>query len=345
MIFVTGAAGFIGSNFVHSWLESSEEGVISYDALTYAGNLDNLGNIKGKNHNFFKGDIGDEKKITKLLDEFKPRAILNFAAESHVDRSIESPKIFLETNVMGTYNLLQCTYNYWNKLEGDSKDNFRFLHISTDEVFGSLDLSDESFKETDQYKPNSPYSASKASSDHLVRSFYKTYGLPVITSNCSNNYGPYQYPEKLIPMTILNFINRKKVPVYGDGKQVRDWLHVLDHCEALKIILEKSEIGEVYNIGAENEMQNIDLIMFIGSILERHHLKGNFNSQDFIDYVQDRPGHDKRYSINSKKVQTTLGWEPKISFKDGIEETIKWYLENPEWVDNIYKKITTNEGK
>ena len=338
MILVTGAAGFIGSNFVHSWLKDSQEGVISYDALTYAGNLDNLSNIKDTNHNFIKGDIRDEKKVIELLDKFKPRAIINFAAESHVDRSIESPKVFLETNIMGTYNLLQCSYIYWNKLTGNSRDNFRFLHISTDEVFGSLELLDESFKETDQYKPNSPYSASKASSDHLVRSFYKTYGLPVITSNCSNNYGPYQYPEKLIPMTILNLVNRKKVPVYGDGKQIRDWLHVLDHCDALKDILEKSEIGEVYNIGAENEMQNIELIMFIGDILEKHYLKNDFISQDFIDYVQDRPGHDKRYSINSSKVKTILGWEPKISFKKGIEETVKWYLENPEWVENIYKK-------
>ena len=340
MILVTGAAGFIGSNFVHSWLNDCQEVVISYDSLTYAGNLNNLKSLeKNKNHLFIKGDISDVKKLSKVLFEYKPRAIINFAAESHVDRSIKGPRIFFETNVMGTYNLLQTSCFYWKNLDLDKRKNFRFLHISTDEVFGSLVLGEDSFKETDQYRPNSPYSASKASSDHLVRSFFRTFNFPVITTNCSNNYGPYQFPEKLIPLAILNLIIGKKVPIYGDGKQIRDWLHVLDHCEALRIILENSKEGEVYNIGGNNEMKNIEVIELIGNILKsKKSINKELNNQDLISFVEDRPGHDLRYSVNSEKINNNFGWVPKRSFKKGIEETIDWYLNNPEWINSIAKK-------
>ena len=339
MILVTGAAGFIGSNFVHSWLNNYQEAVISYDSLTYAGNLNNLKSLeKNKNHLFIKGDISDVKKLSKVFFDYKPRAIINFAAESHVDRSIKDPRIFFETNVMGTFNLLETSYSYWNNLSLDEKNKFRFLHISTDEVYGSLELGEDSFKETDPFRPNSPYSASKASSDHIVRSFFRTYNFPVITSNCSNNYGPYQFPEKLIPLTILNFINGKKIPIYGDGKQIRDWLHVLDHCEALRILLENSKIGEVYNIGGHDEMKNIEVVELIGNILKsKKSIKKGLNIQDLITFVEDRPGHDIRYSINSEKVNIHFGWEPKKSFKKGIEETIDWYLNHPEWINNITK--------
>jgi len=340
MILVTGAAGFIGSNFVHSWLKECQEGVLSYDSLTYAGNLKNLSSLEyNKNHLFINGDISDAKKLSKVLLDYKPRAIINFAAETHVDRSIEDPRIFFETNVMGTYNLLQTSCFYWKNLDLDKRKNFRFLHISTDEVFGSLELGEDSFKETDQYRPNSPYSASKASSDHLVRSFFRTFNFPVITTNCSNNYGPYQFPEKLIPLAILNLIIGKKVPIYGDGKQIRDWLHVLDHCEALRIILENSKEGEVYNIGGNNEMKNIEVIELIGNILKsKKSINKELNNQDLISFVEDRPGHDLRYSVNSEKINNNFGWVPKRSFKKGIEETIDWYLNNPEWINSIAKK-------
>ena len=344
MILVTGAAGFIGSNFVHSWLKECQEDVLSYDSLTYAGNLKNLSSLENnKNHLFIKGDISDTKKLSKVLLEHKPRAIINFAAETHVDRSIKDPRIFFETNVMGTYNLLQTSCFYWKNLDVDKKKNFRFLHISTDEVFGSLELGEDSFKETDQYRPNSPYSASKASSDHIVRSFFRTFNFPVITSNCSNNYGPYQFPEKLIPLAILNLISGKKVPIYGDGKQIRDWLHVLDHCEALRIILENSKKGEVYNIGGNNEMKNIEVIELIGNILKsKESLNKQLNNQDLISFVDDRPGHDLRYSVNSEKINFNFGWEPKRLFEKGIEETIDWYLDNPEWINSVKKKVNSS---
>ena len=340
MILVTGGAGFIGSNFIQDWFLHSDEAIVAVDKLTYAGNLESLENLKNnEKFRFVKADISDVKQLSKVLHQYKPRAIINFAAESHVDRSIKGPRIFFETNVMGTYNLLEASRSYWKDLDPDKKKKFRFLHISTDEVFGSLELGEDSFKETDQYRPNSPYSASKASSDHIVRSFFKTFNFPVITSNCSNNYGPYQFPEKLIPLTILNLINGKKVPIYGDGKQIRDWLHVLDHCEALRIILENSKKGEVYNIGGNNEMKNLEVIEFIGNILKsKESINKELNIQDLFSFVEDRPGHDVRYSVNSKKIKVHFGWEPKKSFKKGIEETIDWYLNNPGWINSVTKK-------
>lgn len=337
MILVTGAAGFIGSNFVNSWFMDSEERLISYDNLTYAGNLENLDSQKeNKKHLFIKGDISDSIKLTRLLAEHKPRAVINFAAESHVDRSISSPRVFLETNVMGTYHLLESSKGYWENLERINKENFLFLHVSTDEVYGSLKKGQTKFKESNQYQPNSPYSASKASSDHIIRSYYKTYGFPAVTSNCSNNYGPFQFPEKLIPMTILNLLGEKEVPVYGDGKQVRDWIHVYDHCEALKILLKKSEVGEVYNIGGNNEMENLEVVkMICHSMDEKMPRKKNLKYAELISFVQDRAGHDQRYAIDSSKAKIELGWEAKKDFKIGIDETIQWYLDNPNWVKNI----------
>ena len=337
MILVTGAAGFIGSNFVNSWFVDNEERVISYDNLTYAGNVENLHALKeNKKHIFIKGDISDSKKLTRLLAEYKPRAVINFAAESHVDRSISSPKVFFETNVIGTYNLLESSKNYWENLERTCKQNFLFLHVSTDEVYGSLTKSQDKFKESSQYRPNSPYSASKASSDHIIRSFYKTYDFPAVTSNCSNNYGPFQFPEKLIPMTILNLIDEKKVPLYGDGKQIRDWIHVNDHCDALKILLEKSKVGEVYNIGGNNEMENLEVVKMICLSLDKKMpRKKNLKYVELISFVKDRAGHDQRYAIDSSKAKIKLGWEAKKDFKIGIDQTIQWYLDNPKWVKNI----------
>jgi len=337
MILVTGAAGFIGSNFVNSWFMDSEERLISYDNLTYAGNLENLDSQKeNKKHLFIEGDISDSIKLTGLFAEYKPRAVINFAAESHVDRSINSPRVFFETNVMGTYYLLESSKSYWKNLERNNKENFLFLHVSTDEVYGSLKKGQTKFKESNQYQPNSPYSASKASSDHIIRSYYKTFGFPAVTSNCSNNYGPFQFPEKLIPMTILNLLEKKKVPVYGDGKQIRDWIHVGDHCKALKILLEKSEVGEVYNIGGNNEMENLEVVkMICHSMDEKIPRKKNLKYAELISFVQDRAGHDQRYAIDSSKAKIELGWEAKKDFKTGIDETIQWYLDNPKWVKNI----------
>jgi len=337
MILVTGAAGFIGSNFVNSWFMDSEERLISYDNLTYAGNLENLDSQKeNKKHLFIEGDISDSIKLTGLFAEYKPRAVINFAAESHVDRSINSPRVFFETNVMGTYYLLESSKSYWENLERNNKENFLFLHVSTDEVYGSLKKGQTKFKESNQYQPNSPYSASKASSDHIIRSYYKTFGFPAVTSNCSNNYGPFQFPEKLIPMTILNLLEKKKVPVYGDGKQIRDWIHVGDHCKALKILLEKSEVGEVYNIGGNNEMENLEVVkMICHSMDEKIPRKKNLKYSELISFVQDRAGHDQRYAIDSSKAKIELGWEAKKDFKTGIDETIQWYLDNPKWVKNI----------
>jgi len=340
MILVTGAAGFIGSNFVRSWFLDTDEKVISFDCLTYAGNLLNLTDLeKNENHTFINGDIADSKKLSKILAEYQPRAVINFAAETHVDRSIENPKTFLSTNVMGTYNLLEACLEYWKDQNLKTKEKFCFLHISTDEVYGSLGPDENSFKETSQFRPNSPYSASKASSDHLVRSFFKTFGLPTVTSNCSNNYGPFQFPEKLIPMTICNLLNEKDVPIYGDGKQIRDWLHVFDHCEALKIILKNPKYGEVYNIGASNEIQNLEVVRMICSVLDtRKPRSDSVKYEDLISFVEDRLGHDRRYSIDSSKIKLELGWEPSKSFRAGIEETVQWYLDNLEWVKKISKQ-------
>ena len=337
MILVTGGAGFIGSNFIQNWLTSTEEKVINLDKLTYAGNKINLDVcLSNPNHVFIEGDIGDSEKVLKLLEQNQPRAVINFAAESHVDRSIELPSLFFETNVMGTLKLLESCKKYWLSLEGKGKENFRFLHISTDEVYGSLDKLEEGFKEDDPFKPNSPYSASKASSDLLVRSYFKTFNFPVLTSNCSNNFGPYQYPEKLIPLTIFNLIQKKEIPVYGKGDQVRDWLFVTDHCEAIRLILEKGTLGQVYNVGGNNEKENIEVVKEICRKLDSILPSDDLSSyEELIKFVDDRPGHDLRYAINSKKIKTELGWEPVESFNSGLDKTIKWYLNNPIWLKEI----------
>lgn len=336
-LIVTGGAGFIGSNFVIDWLQQNNEFVITLDKLTYAGNLDNLTSVRyDSRHTFVHGDIGDSLLVTKLLEEYKPRAILNFAAESHVDRSIHSAEDFIQTNIVGTYRLLEAVRSYWEKLDEPSKGNFRFLHVSTDEVYGSLEQVDPPFTEQKRYEPNSPYSASKAASDHLVRAYHHTYGLPVLTTNCSNNYGPYHFPEKLIPLCILNALSGKPLPVYGDGQQIRDWLFVKDHCTAIRQVLAKGTVGEVYNIGGWNEKPNIEVVETICTFLDemRPRVDGKpYASQ--ITFVKDRPGHDRRYAINASKIEREIGWKPVETFETGIRKTIAWYLENEEWVANI----------
>lgn len=340
MIFVTGGAGFIGSNFILNWLSKHNEPIVNIDKLTYAGNLQNLEKIKdSKNYIFSKTDIADTKTITDLFAKHKPRAILNFAAESHVDRSIDGPKDFIQTNIVGTFNLLQIAKEYWSGLEGSEKANFRFLHVSTDEVYGSLELNDPAFTETHPYQPNSPYSASKASSDHLVRAYHHTYGMPTLTSNCSNNYGPLQFPEKLIPLIIHNALNLKALPIYGDGSNIRDWLYVTDHCEAIERILEKGTVGETYNVGGWNEKRNIEVVDTICTILDK--LKPRTDGQSYLQlktFVKDRPGHDKRYAIDASKIEKQLGWKPKENFDSGIRQTVQWYLDNQSWVQNLTTK-------
>ncbi len=332
-ILVTGAAGFIGSNFVLDWFDHKKEDVVSLDLLTYAGNLVNLSSLNANSHHHFvKGNIGDRELVSQLLQKYQVRAVVNFAAESHVDRSIHGPKDFIETNIVGTYNLLESVREYWNDLEENLKKDFRFLHVSTDEVYGSLTKTAPAFSETNRYEPNSPYSASKAASDHLVRAWYQTYGLPVLTTNCSNNYGPYHFPEKLIPLSILNAINRKPLPIYGDGQQVRDWLYVKDHCSAIRIILEKGKLGETYNIGGSNEMANLDVVKTLCAILDELKPKTDgtkYESQ--ITYIKDRPGHDRRYAIDATKLEKELGWKPRETFETGIRKTVEWYLNNQEW--------------
>jgi dTDP-glucose 4,6-dehydratase len=336
-ILVTGAAGFIGSNFTLNWLSHSNEKIIALDKLTYAGNLENLKSIKSNpNYVFIKGDIGDSKLTAKILKEYQPRAILNFAAESHVDRSIDAPDDFIKTNILGTYRLLQEVRIYFKDLSIELKNKFRFLHVSTDEVYGTLNIDDSAFKETNKYQPNSPYSASKASSDHLVRAWYHTYDIPVITTNCSNNYGPYQFPEKLIPLSILNAIQGKELPIYGDGKQVRDWLYVLDHCKGIELVLAKGKIGATYNIGGWNEKTNIEVVHILCELLDEiKPLKKGNSYKDQIIFVKDRPGHDRRYAIDANKIYNDLGWKPEETFDTGIRKTIEWYLDNPEWIENI----------
>lgn len=336
-ILVTGAAGFIGSNFVLDWFDHLSEDVVSLDLLTYAGNLENLSSLnKNSHHHFVMGDIGNRELLAQILKEYKVRAVLNFAAESHVDRSIHGPGDFIQTNIVGTYNLLESARSYWNNLDGASKKAFRFLHVSTDEVFGSLSQNASPFSEMNRYEPNSPYSASKAASDHLVRAWYHTYGLPVLTTNCSNNYGPYHFPEKLIPLCILNALNDKPLPIYGDGQQIRDWLFVKDHCSAIRTVLEKGALGETYNIGGSNEMANIDVVKILCGILDE--LKPKFDGTKYTDqitYVKERPGHDRRYAIDATKLERELGWKPKETFMTGIYKTIEWYLANQAWVDRI----------
>ena len=337
MILVTGGAGFIGANFILDWFAQSDEEIINLDNLTYAGNLENLASLKGdKRHIFIKGDIRDSSLIINLLAKFKPRAIINFAAESHVDRSIEEPDSFIQTNIVGTFRLLEATRGYWDELEKNKKKEFRFLHVSTDEVYGSLSSKEKAFDENHRYEPNSPYSASKAASDHLIRAYHKTYGLPVLTSNCSNNYGPYQFPEKLIPLIIINALTNKPLPVYGDGQQIRDWLYVKDHCSAIQRVLEAGAPGETYNVGGWNEKPNIDIVHTICSLLETlsPQVDGR-NYKEQIIFVADRPGHDRRYAINSNKIKRDLGWEPAETFETGIHKTVKWYLDNQSWIQNI----------
>lgn len=337
MILVTGGAGFIGSNFVIEWLEALSDPVLNLDKLTYAGNLENLADVQANPlHTFIHGDIGDADLVAKLLTQYKPRAIINFAAESHVDRSITGPQDFIQTNIVGTFNLLESTRAYWNNLPEADKQNFRFLHVSTDEVYGSLGPTDPAFKETNPYLPNSPYSASKAASDHLVRAYHHTYGLPVVTTNCSNNYGPYHFPEKLIPLMILNALAGKPLPVYGDGQQIRDWLYVKDHCNAIRRVLEAGKPGETYNVGGWNEKANIDIVRGICNLLdELRPRKDGKNYAEQIAYVKDRPGHDRRYAIDASKIERELGWKPTETFETGIRKTVAWYLANPKWVANV----------
>ena len=336
-ILVTGAAGFIGSNFTLNWLSHSNEQIIAFDKLTYAGNLENLKSIESNpNYIFVHGDIGDSKLTAKILKKYQPRAILNFAAESHVDRSIYRPDDFIQTNILGTYHLLQEVHVYFKKLSLELKNKFRFLHVSTDEVYGTLNIDDSAFKESNKYKPNSPYSASKAASDHLVRAWHHTYNIPVITTNCSNNYGPYQFPEKLIPLCILNAMQGKNLPIYGDGKQVRDWLYVLDHCKGIEFVLAKGKVGNTYNIGGNQEKTNIDVVHEICELLDEiKPLKIGKSYKDLIIFVKDRPGHDFRYAIDSSKIFHELTWSPEENFNTGIRKTIHWYLDNQDWLTNL----------
>jgi dTDP-glucose 4,6-dehydratase len=336
-ILVTGAAGFIGSNFVLDWLGQSSEEVISLDLLTYAGNLENLSSLnQNPHHHFVQGNIGDRDLVSSLLKKYQIRAVLNFAAESHVDRSIHEPKDFIETNIIGTYNLLESVRSYWNDLDEALKKTFRFLHVSTDEVYGSLNDKEPAFTENHTYKPNSPYSASKAASDHLVRAWFYTYGLPVLTTNCSNNYGPYHFPEKLIPLCILNALNGKPLPIYGDGQQIRDWLYVEDHCSAIREVLARGQLGEAYNVGGWNEKTNLDAVRTLCSILDELRPKADGSKyENQITYVKDRPGHDKRYAIDASKLYRDLGWKPQEIFETGLRKTVLWYLENETWVNHV----------
>jgi len=337
MILVTGGAGFIGSNFVLDWLAAGGEPVVNLDKLTYAGNRENLASLEGDSrHLFVHGDIGDARLVGELLQRHQPRAVLNFAAESHVDRSIHAPGTFIETNVVGTFQLLEAVRAWWGTLEGASRDGFRLLHVSTDEVYGSLAPTDPAFTEQHPYAPNSPYSASKAASDHLVRAYHHTYGLPVLTTNCSNNYGPFHFPEKLIPLMIVNALAGKPLPVYGDGMQVRDWLYVGDHCSAIRRVLEAGRVGETYNVGGWNEKPNIEIVRTVCALLdELRPREGGGSYADQIAYVKDRPGHDRRYAIDARKIERELGWRPAETFDTGIRKTVQWYLAHGEWVRRV----------
>ena len=336
-ILVTGAAGFIGSNFVLDWCDQSTEDVVSLDLLTYAGNLENLSSLnQNPHHHFVKGNIGDRDLVANLLKKYQIRAVVNFAAESHVDRSIHGPGDFIETNIVGTYHLLESARSYWNDLDEATKKAFRFLHVSTDEVYGSLDDKASAFTEHHLYQPNSPYSASKAASDHLVRAWFHTYGLPVLTTNCSNNYGPYHFPEKLIPLCILNALNGKPLPIYGDGQQIRDWLYVKDHCSAIREVLKRGKIGDTYNVGGWNEKANLDVVNTLCAILDELKPKADGSKyENQITYVKDRPGHDRRYAIDASKLERDLGWKPQETFETGLRKTVLWYLENEMWVNHV----------
>ena len=336
-LLVTGGAGFIGANFVLDWIAGSDEPVVNLDKLTYAGNLETLASLQGNpSHLFVQGDIGDRALVEKLLAEHRPRAVVNFAAESHVDRSIHGPGDFVQTNIVGTFNLLESVRGYWSGLAEPDKVAFRFLHVSTDEVYGSLAKDDPAFAETNRYEPNSPYSASKAASDHLVRAWHHTYGLPVLTTNCSNNYGPYHFPEKLIPLMIVNALAGKPLPVYGDGMQIRDWLYVKDHCSAIRRVLETGRLVETYNVGGCNETPNIEIVKTVCALLDELRPKADGSSYTTqITYVTDRPGHDRRYAIDARKLECELGWKPAETFETGIRKTVQWYLQHPGWVSNV----------
>jgi dTDP-glucose 4,6-dehydratase len=335
MILVTGGAGFIGSNFVIDWLAADGEPVLNLDKLTYAGNLANLAGVASdKRHVFVQGDIADAALLERLYAEHKPRAVVHFAAESHVDRSIHGPAAFVQTNVIGTFQMLEAARAWWGRLEGEAKARFRFLHVSTDEVYGSLAESDPAFSESTAYAPNSPYSASKAGSDHLVRAYHHTYGLPVVTTNCSNNYGPFQFPEKLIPLMIANALEGKALPVYGDGRQVRDWLYVKDHCEAIRDALARGRPGETYNIGGNSERRNIDVVHAICDALQEARPRAG-GYRGLVAPVADRPGHDRRYAIDASKIRRELGWAPRETFATGLAKTVRWYLDNAAWVAQV----------
>ena len=344
MIFVTGGAGFIGANFVLDWLDWKHqpgESVVNLDKLTYAGNLQTLASVRGDaRHHFVEGDIGDRALVDSLLQAHQPRAVINFAAESHVDRSIDGPGDFIQTNIVGTFALLEAAKAYWVRLAPKAKAAFRFLHVSTDEVYGHLGRDEAAFTETHRYEPNSPYSASKAASDHLVRAYHHTYGLPVLTTNCSNNYGPFHFPEKLIPLMIVNALAGQPLPVYGDGQQIRDWLYVKDHCSAIRAVLARGQLGEVYNVGGWNEKPNIDIVRTVCGQLDE--LRPRLDGQPYaaqINYVKDRPGHDRRYAIDASKLQRELGWRPQETFDTGIRKTVAWYLDNPDWVSNVQSGV------
>lgn len=336
-ILVTGGAGFIGSNFILQWFAAEDTPVVNLDKLTYAGNLGNLEKVAGDpRYSFVHGDIGDRRLISDLLARRHPRAIVHFAAESHVDRSIHGPDDFVRTNVNGTFSLLEEARAYWTELAPEEKARFRFLHVSTDEVYGSLGPKDAAFSETTPYSPNSPYSATKAASDHLVRAYHHTYGMPVLTTNCSNNYGPYQFPEKLIPLTILNAMNGKPIPVYGDGQNVRDWLFVADHCDAIRTVLARGKVGQTYNVGGRNEKPNFEIVHAICSILdELRPSDAIVPHRKLITYVQDRPGHDRRYAMDTRKIERELNWQPKETFESGIRKTVEWYLANDAWIREV----------
>ena len=336
-ILVTGGAGFIGSNFVLDWLAQCDEPVVNLDKLTYAGNLENLASLQGDaRHVFVQGDLADRALVDRLLAEHRPRAVLHFAAESHVDRSIHGPEDFIQTNIVGTFRLLEAVRAYWSALPQAEQAAFRFLHVSTDEVYGTLRQDDPPFAETNPYEPNSPYSASKAASDHLVRAWHHTYGLPVLTTNCSNNYGPYHFPEKLIPLMIVNALACNPLPVYGDGQQVRDWLYVKDHCSAIRRVLEAGRLGETYNVGGWNEKPNLEIVHAVSDLLDELRPKADGSSyRAQIAFVQDRPGHDRRYAIDARKIERELGWKPAETFETGIRKTVQWYLDNPDWVQHV----------
>jgi dTDP-glucose 4,6-dehydratase len=334
-ILVTGGAGFIGANFVLDWLAQSDEPIVNLDKLTYAGNRQNLASLEGDGrHLFIQGDIGDVS--VELLCQHQIRAVVNFAAESHVDRSIHGPEDFIQTNILGSFRLLESVRGYWNELSGTAREQFRFLHVSTDEVYGSLGPSDPPFAESNAYQPNSPYSASKAASDHLARAYHHTYGLPVLTTNCSNNYGPFQFPEKLIPLVIHHALQGKELPIYGDGQQIRDWLYVSDHCSAIRRVLEAGRPGQVYNIGGLNEKANLDIVQLLCDLLDEQRPRADGRPyREQIRFVTDRAGHDRRYAIDASKIESELGWRPTETFDSGIRKTLSWYLKHQDWVDNV----------